>query len=65
MKLDESIYTSDTINKVNDLQGNRLLSQCYPEGSPRHPSYPAGHAVNAGACATILKALFDEKCTYC
>ena len=32
----------------------------YPEGSPTHPSYPAGHAVIAGACVTILKAFFDE-----
>ena len=26
-----------------------------------HPSYPAAHAVNAGACATVLKAFFDER----
>jgi hypothetical protein len=25
-----------------------------------HPSYGAGHATVAGACVTILKALFDE-----
>ena len=25
-----------------------------------HPSYPAGHAVIAGACATVLKAAFNE-----
>jgi hypothetical protein len=25
-----------------------------------HTSYPAAHAVNAGACATVLKAFFDE-----
>jgi membrane-associated phospholipid phosphatase len=37
-----------------------LLPQAYPEGSPMHPSYPAGHAVIAGACATVLKAFFDE-----
>jgi len=37
-----------------------LLPQAYVEGCPLHPSYPAGHAVVAGACATILKALFDE-----
>ena len=40
--------------------GTYLLPQAYPEGSPMHPSYPAGHAVIAGACATILKAFFDE-----
>ena len=32
----------------------------YPVGAPTHPSYPAGHAVISGACATILKAFFDE-----
>jgi len=36
-----------------------LLPLMYPEGSPTHPSYPAGHAVLAGACATLLKAFFD------
>jgi membrane-associated phospholipid phosphatase len=40
--------------------GTYLLPQALPEGSPMHPSYPAGHATVAGACATILKAFFDE-----
>jgi hypothetical protein len=35
-----------------------LLPLVYPEGSPAHPSYPAGHATLAGACATVLKAFF-------
>jgi hypothetical protein len=37
-----------------------LLPQAYPEGSPLHPAYGSGHAVVAGACVTILKAVFDE-----
>src|SRR5262249_60075655 len=37
------------------------LPQAYPEGSPTHPAYPAAHAVNAGACATVLKAFLDER----
>jgi hypothetical protein len=37
-----------------------LLPQVFPEGSPTHPSYGAGHASVAGACVTILKAWFDE-----
>lgn len=37
-----------------------LLSQMYPEASPEHTSYPSGHATGAGACVTILKALFNE-----
>lgn len=32
----------------------------FPDGYPQHPSYGAGHATVAGACATILKAFFDE-----
>lgn len=40
--------------------GNAFLPQAFPEGSPTHPSYGAGHATVAGACATILKAWFDE-----
>jgi hypothetical protein len=39
---------------------NLLLPLAYPEGAPLHPSYPAGHAAIAGACATILKAFFRE-----
>ena len=34
-----------------------LLKGQYPEGSPTHPSFPAGHAVVAGACVTVLKAM--------
>lgn len=37
-----------------------LLPQGYPEGRPLHPAYPGGHGTVAGACATILKALFQE-----
>ena len=33
----------------------------FPEGSPTHPSYTAGHATVAGACVTILKAIFDTE----
>lgn len=40
--------------------GNAFLPQAFPEGSPTHPSYGAGHATVAGACVTILKAWFDE-----
>lgn len=32
----------------------------FPEGSPTHPAYGAGHATVAGACVTMLKAWFDE-----
>lgn len=40
--------------------GTYLLPQAFPEGSPLHPTYPAGHATVGGAAVTILKALFNE-----
>jgi len=46
--------------RIKHAHGSWLLPLAYPEGCPTHPSYPAAHAVNAGACATILKAFFDE-----
>jgi hypothetical protein len=39
---------------------NALLPMAFPEGSPTHPAYGAGHATVAGACVTILKAWFNE-----
>jgi hypothetical protein len=40
--------------------GNALLPMAFPEGSPTHPAYGAGHGTVAGACVTILKAWFNE-----
>ncbi len=39
--------------------GTHFLPMAFPEGSPMHPAYGAGHATVAGACVTILKAFFD------
>jgi len=36
---------------------NLMLPMAFPEGSPMHPAYGAGHATVAGACVTVLKAL--------
>ncbi|WP_435333867.1 vanadium-dependent haloperoxidase [Haloarchaeobius sp. TZWWS8] len=58
--LPTTLVESDALAAVFDAQGTYLLSQAYAEGSPMHPSYPAGHAVIAGACVTVLKAFFDE-----
>jgi hypothetical protein len=43
---------------------NLLLPMAFPEGSPMHPAYGAGHATVAGGCVTMLKAFFEmfEKC---
>ena len=43
-----------------DVSGhNLLLPMAFPEGSPMHACYGAGHATVAGACVTILKAFFE------
>ncbi|WP_132248245.1 vanadium-dependent haloperoxidase [Primorskyibacter sedentarius] len=44
---------------VIDEKKNYLLPMAFPEGSPMHPAYGAGHATVAGACTTVLKAFFD------
>jgi hypothetical protein len=46
--------------QLGDRFPSYLLPQAYPEGAPTHPAYGAGHATGSGACATILKAFFDE-----
>ena len=38
---------------------NVLLPMAFPEGSPMHPAYGAGHATVAGGCVTMLKAFFE------
>ena len=50
------------VNAFNTARGHNtfLLPMAFPEGSPVHPAYGAGHATVAGACTTILKAWFDE-----
>ncbi|WP_068115555.1 vanadium-dependent haloperoxidase [Tropicimonas marinistellae] len=42
-----------------DAAHNALLPMAFPEGSPMHPSYGAGHATVAGACVTVVKAFFE------
>jgi hypothetical protein len=51
---------AQALEEVYRQNGTYLLPQSYTEGCPLHPAYPAGHATVAGACATILKAYFDE-----
>lgn len=54
------VLNSAALAQVEARFGVHLLPLAYPEGSPQHPSYPAGHATMAGACCTILKAFFNE-----
>ena len=58
--LNSSILSCDGLARTKSASGSWLLPQAYPEGCPTHPSYPAAHAVNAGACTTILKAFLNE-----
>ncbi|MBA3944928.1 MAG: vanadium-dependent haloperoxidase [Herpetosiphonaceae bacterium] len=57
----DDILNSKALDKTFTKYGTYLLPQAFPEGSPTHPSYGAGHATVAGACVTILKAWFDEQ----
>lgn len=54
------VLDSEALSRVKSKYGSYLLPMVFPEGSPTHPAYGAGHATVAGACVTILKAMFDE-----
>jgi hypothetical protein len=56
----DALLDSQALAETVAQFGTALLPQAYPEGSPLHPSYPAGHAGIAGAAVTVLKAYFDE-----
>lgn len=55
----DNLMKSEALHRTEEEFGTYLLPQAYAEGSPTHPSYPAGHSVVAGAGVTVLKALFD------
>lgn len=54
---------ANVMNRLYSAHGSLLLPMAFPEGSPMHPAYGAGHGTVAGACTTLLKAWFkgDEK----
>ncbi len=54
----DSFSSSTRLGKY--FSGTAVLPMAFPEGSPTHPAYTAGHATVAGACTTMLKAFFDE-----
>jgi hypothetical protein len=56
----EQLKQAQAPQRIFSQWGGYLLPQAYPEGCPAHPAYPAGHAVIAGACVTVLKAFYDE-----
>jgi hypothetical protein len=62
--LHASLFGASVLDAVESHNGGSfLLPMAFPEGSPTHPSYTAGHATVAGACVTILKALLDAEHT--
>ena len=58
--LHADVLEATALDAVARANGSYLLPLAYPEGCPTHPAYPAGHAAIAGACATVLKAFFNE-----
>ena len=58
--INQEILNSSVLSAIEARFKSYLLPQAFPEGSPTHPAYGAGHATVAGACVTILKAWFDE-----
>jgi hypothetical protein len=59
-RLNRNVLHSQAVAQSFSKYGSYLLSQAFPEGSPYHPSYPTGHGTVGGACATVLKFIFDE-----
>ncbi|MDJ0705093.1 MAG: vanadium-dependent haloperoxidase [Leptolyngbyaceae cyanobacterium MO_188.B28] len=57
---DQNSMFSDGREQDAEKDTSYLLPMAFPEGSPMHPAYGAGHATVAGACVTILKAFFDH-----
>jgi membrane-associated phospholipid phosphatase len=58
--LHPSVLNSPVLDLIFEKYRTYFLPMAFPEGSPQHPSYGSGHATVAGACATIIKAFFDE-----
>lgn len=61
----ESLLNNVVLEKMVDKWGSTLLPQINDRGCPNHPSYPAGHAMIAGACVTVLKVYMDPDGTRC
>jgi hypothetical protein len=57
------LNTINAVKAANVAEGGdnaAWLPLQYAEGSPTHPSYNAGHAGIAGACAALLKMYFKD-----
>lgn len=58
--LHADVLNSQAVARVFAKHGTYFMPHAFPEGCPQHPSYGQGHATVAGACATIVKAWFDD-----
>ena len=54
------VLNSHALAEVFAKYGTYFLPHAFPEGCPQHPSYGQGHGTVAGACATVVKAWFND-----
>ncbi len=59
--MQSDVMNSDAVHRVFAQHGSYLMPHAFPEGCPQHPSYGQGHATVAGACATVVKAWFNDQ----
>jgi hypothetical protein len=58
--LHSDVMHSQALSRIFAQHGTYFMPHAFPEGCPQHPSYGQGHATVAGACATIVKAWFND-----
>ena len=58
--LHPDVLNSHALAEVFAKNGTYFLPHAFPEGCPQHPSYGQGHGTVAGACATVVKAWFND-----
>jgi len=54
------VLNSQAVAEAFAKYGSYFLPHAFPEGCPQHPSYGQGHGTVAGACATVVKAWFND-----
>jgi hypothetical protein len=54
------VLNSHALAETFARYGSYFLPLAFPEGCPQHPSYGQGHGTVAGACATVVKAWFND-----
>jgi hypothetical protein len=59
--LHPDVLNSEALARTFAKNGTYFMPHAFPEGCPQHPSYGQGHGTVAGACATIVKAWFNDQ----